>query len=74
MKKKTAIITGLTITGIATLIGTGVVLKRRKKKGKALTEKIICDYDEMHNKNRLNPNQETEKEEEVAPRRWIKLK
>ncbi|MBE6147694.1 MAG: LPXTG cell wall anchor domain-containing protein [Firmicutes bacterium] len=72
MKKKTAIVTGLTITGVATLIGAGFVLNKKRKKSKELADKVVCEYDELHNNSRLNKSIDEGQEEDT--RKWIKLR
>ena len=54
MKKKTAVITGLTVTGVAALVGAGVALKKRKKKKPVKVKKLVEDYNDNHNNGRIS--------------------
>ena len=78
MKKKTAVITGLTVTGVAALVGAGVALKKRKKKkGNVNVEKLVDDYNDNHGNGRLSSSKkkgEDDEEEHEQSRKYIMLK
>lgn len=79
MKKKTAVITGLTVTGVAALVGAGVALKKRKKKkGNVNVEKLVADYNDNHGNNgRISSSKkkgEDDEEEHEQSRKYIMLK
>ena len=80
MKKKTAVITGLTVTGVAALVGAGVALKKRKKKKRFKVAKLVEDYNDKNGNGRISSkknkdgDEEENEEENRQSRKYILLK